>query len=80
MQVIQAFQQINDCNSVPLLGIYASNDDINWYFTGRAQRNHLPYIPGRPYRFFRIAIQMNMKQNEQYSKFVIDIIEKYQKL
>jgi len=80
MQVIQAFQQINDCDSVPMLGIFASNDDINWYYIGRAQRNHLPYIPGRPYRFFRIAIQMNMKQNEQYSKLVIDIIEKYQKL
>ena len=80
MQVIQAFQQINDCNSVPLLGIYASNDNINWAYVGKAQRNHYPYLPGHPFRFFRIVIQMNMKQCEQYSTLILDIIEKYQKL
>lgn len=80
MQVIQAFQQINDCETVPVIFLYGSNDSINWQLLGKAQRNHAPYLPGYPYRFFRFAVYLKMKPHERYSSLILDVIEKYQKL
>lgn len=82
MQVIQGFQQIHDCPSAnrPLLVFYGSNDDINWKYIGRSNRSHAPYIPGHPFRYFRVAIFMSMLPKENYSKLLLDVIEKYQKL
>jgi hypothetical protein len=80
MQVIQCFQQFNDCASVPLLSIYGSNDNISWQLVGTVHRNYAPYLPGRPFRFFRICLQLSMTGKEKYSKLMLDVIEKYQKL
>lgn len=80
MQVIQAFQQLNDCGVVPLLYLHGSNDDITWKFIGKVQRNHAPYLPGHPYRFFCISIYLKMMTWEKYSSLILDVIEKYEKL
>lgn len=80
MQVIQAFQQLNDCGVVPTLYLHGSNDDITWQYVGHAQRNHAPYLPGHPFRFFRITLYIQMKTYEKYSSLILDVIEKYQKL
>lgn len=80
MQVIQAFQQLNDCTEVPLLYLHGSNDDINWKYIGHVKRNHAPYLPGHPYRFFRISVYIQMRTWEKYSSLILDVIEKYEKL
>lgn len=82
MQVIQGFQQMNDCGTgrVPVIFLYGSNDAINWKLIGKAQRNHAPYLPGHPYRFWRFAVYLQMLPDERYSSLILDVIEKYQKL
>jgi len=80
MQVIQGFQQIHDCSEVPEIYLYGSNDDISWKYIGMAQRTHAPYLPGHPFRFFRVMLYLKMKTYEKYSSLMLDVIEKYQKL
>lgn len=80
MQVLQGFQQIHDSGNPVLMIIYGSNDNRNWKYIGKSERSHAPYIPGHPFRYFRIALFMRMNQKENYSKLLLDVIEKYQKL
>lgn len=80
MQVIQGFQQMNDCLKKPVIFLYGSNDAANWRLIGKAQRNHAPYLPGHPYRFWRFAVYLQMLPDERYSSLILDVIEKYQKL
>lgn len=82
MQVIQGFQQLHNCPSAnnPRLVIYGSNDGINWKYVGNSNRAHAPYLPGHPYRYFRIAVLVSMLPKESYSRLLLDVIEKYQKL
>ena len=81
MQTICGFQQAcNAVNNKPLLIIYGSNDNVNWSYIGKSNRLRSPYLPGHPYRYFRLAILMYLTINEEYSKLLLDVIEKYQKL
>ena len=80
MQVIQGFQQIHDSGNPVLMIIYGSNDNRNWKYIGKSERSHAPYIPGHPFRYFRIALFMRMLPKESYSRLLLDVIEKYQKL
>lgn len=82
MQVIQSFHQIEDSPkaNTPLLMLYGSNDNVHWNYIGRSQRRYSPYLPGHPYRYFRAAIFGQMAPGENYSKLLLDVIEKYQKL
>lgn len=80
MQVVQGFQQVNDCNTVPKLFLYGSNDMRTWRSIGNVQRNHAPYLPGHPFRYFRFAVYLSMKPQERYSSLILDVVEKYAKL
>lgn len=80
MQAIQEFQQINDCMDTPTLVIHGSNDNIHWSMVGRVKRNHAAYLPAHPFRWFRISLFLNMRPAEKYSKLILGVIEKYQKL
>ena len=80
MKVIQAFEQIHNLANSPVLFLYGSNDNITWKEIGHSQRMHASYLPGHPYRFFRLAVYMKMHPSERYSSVILDIVEKYQKL
>ena len=82
MQVIQGFQQLHNCPSAnnPRLFTYGSNDGINWKYIGNSNRAHAQYLPGHPFRYFRIAILVRMLPKESYSRLLLDVIGKYQKL
>jgi hypothetical protein len=82
MQVIQGFQQLSNCikDYPPLMFIYGSNDNVNWYYVGKTEKQQANYLPGHPSRFFRLAIYMKMRPTEKYQTLILDVIEKYQKL
>ena len=80
MQVIQSFQQIHNSGHNTLLILYGSNDGRTWSYIGKSERSHASYLPGHPFRFFRVAILMQLKQSEIYSKLILDVKDKYEKL
>jgi hypothetical protein len=78
--VIQGFQQLCDCNSIPLMYIYGSNDQRSWVNIGYSNRPYANYLPGHPYRYFRIAMYLTMAKTERYQELILDVINKYAKL
>lgn len=80
MDVIQGFKQYADCAVTPKIWLYGSNDQRTWQPIGQAQSWYRNYLPGRPYRFFRIAVYMEMKQSEEYQQLLLEVVNKYAKL
>lgn len=80
MQALQAFSHHHDCQEPPLLFIYGSNDIRSWHYIGRSRRSHAPYLPAHSFRYFRLALYLQMRTPERYSSILLDIIEKYRKL
>ena len=67
-------------SKAPVIFLYGSNDNLSWKYIGYSARIHSSYLPGHPFRFFRLALYLRMKQNEKYYSIILDIIEKYNKL
>lgn len=80
MQALQAYDQQHDSQSRQLLFVYGSNDLRQWHYMGRSQRNHASYVAAHAFRYFRIALYLQLRTSERYSSVIIDIIEKYRKL
>lgn len=79
--VLRGFRQMTDSEKMPLLLFYGSNDQRTWNYIGRTDRAFHNYLPGHPFRFFRIAIYFSeMKTSEEYQELMLEIINKYAKL
>lgn len=79
--VLRGFRQMTDAEVMPLLLFYGSNDQRTWNYIGRTDRSFHNYLPGHPFRFFRIAIYFSeMKTSEEYQELMLEIINKYAKL
>ena len=78
--VISSIRHVMDCATPPLVLIFGSNDGINDIFLGALNRLHANYIPGQPYRYFRLALVLTMKQRETYSALILGITSKHNKL
>lgn len=80
MDVLRGFRQYTDAATMPLVFFYGSNDQRTWNYIGRSSRSFSNYIPGHPYRFFRIGFFTNMYPSEEYQQMELEIINKYAKL
>jgi hypothetical protein len=80
MDVLRGFRQLTDCAQPSLLFFYGSNDQRTWKMIGQTARDFYEYLPGHPYRFFRIAINTSMLPNEEYQQLELEVINKYAKL
>ena len=80
MDLIRGFRQLTDASHMPLLFFYGSNDQRTWQEIGRSSRAFHNYMPGHPFRFFRVAIVMQMLTAERYQQLELEIINKYAKL
>ncbi len=80
MDVLRGFRQLTDCEDMPLMFFFGSNDQRSWKPIGQTEREFYEYLPGHPYRFFRIAIYMRMKPSEEYQQLELEVINKYAKL
>ena len=80
MDVIRGFRQYCECAQMPRLVFYGSDDQLSWQKIGLSERAFHNYMPGHPFRFFRIAIHLTMKMSERYQQLALEIINKYAKL
>lgn len=80
MDVLRGFRQLTDCEDMPLMFFFGSNDQRSWKPIGQTARAFYEYLPGHPYRFFRIAIYMRMRPSEEYQQLELEVINKYAKL
>ena len=80
MDIIRGFRQLTDSAQMPLLFFYGSNDQRKWQMIGQTAREFYEYMPGHPFRFFRIAINTSMLPSEEYQQLELEIISKYAKL
>ena len=81
MDIVRGFRQYTDCATMPLLFFYGSNDQRTWQYIGKSSRSFHNYMPGHPYRFFRVAIFIdNMRTDEKYQSLALEIVNKYAKL
>lgn len=80
MDVLRGFRQYTDAGTMPLLFFYGSNDQRTWVYIGRSSRSFSNYMPGHPYRFFRVAMVLQMYPSEEYQQLALEIVNKYAKL
>lgn len=80
MDVIQSYQQLCNLATKPLIYIYGSNDQNTWKLIGYSNREFTNYLPGHPFRYFRVAMAITMTTEERYQSIVLDVINKYAKL
>ncbi len=80
MDVIQGYQQLCNLATKPLIYVYGSNDQNTWKLIGYSNREFTNYLPGHPFRYFRVAMAITMTTEERYQSIVLDVINKYAKL
>jgi hypothetical protein len=80
MDIIRGYTQYADSAISPTLYIFGSNDQRTWQSLGTSNRWFYNYLPGRPFRFFRIAIHTQMKPSEEYQHLEVEVVNKYAKL
>lgn len=80
MDLVRGFRQLTNCASMPLLFFFGSNDQRSWQYIGRSERSFHNYMPGHPFRFFRVAIYMKILTSEKYQELILEIVNKYAKL
>lgn len=80
MDIIRGFRQLTDSAQMPVLYFYGSNNQRDWRLIGKTGREFYEYMPGHPYRFFRVAIKMSLLPSEEYQQLELEIISKYAKL
>lgn len=80
MDVIQGYQQLCNLGAKPLIYIYGSNDQNTWKLLGYSNREFTNYLPGHPFRYFRVAMAITMTTEERYQSIVLDVVNKYAKL
>lgn len=80
MDVLRGFRQYTDAENMPMLYFFGSNDQRTWNYIGNSERSFHNYIPGHPYRFFRVAMYLRLHTSEKYQALALEIINKYAKL
>ena len=80
MDVIKGYTQYADSAQAPMLYIFGSNDQRSWQALGTSSRWFYNYLPGRSFRFFRVAVYMKMLPSEEYQQLEVEVINKYAKL
>ena len=80
MDVIRGYTQYGDSTIGAELFFFGSNDQRTWQPLGTSARWFQNYMPGKPFRFFRIAIHLSMKPSEEYQQLQLDVVNKYAKL
>lgn len=80
MDVMRGFCHYSDSAEAPRLFIFGSNDQRTWIPVGNTNKWFHNYMPGKPFRFFRIAVYMQMKPSEEYQQLMVEFVNKYAKL
>ena len=80
MDVLRGFLHYSDSEKAPTIFLYGSNDQRTWKPLGRTNRWFYNYLPGHPFRWFRLAVYMEMKPSEEYQQLELEIINKFAKL
>lgn len=80
MDVIQGFTQYADSETAPVLFLFGSNDQRTWQPIGHSNRWFHNYLPGKPFRFFKVAVFMQMRPSEEYQQLQLEVVNKYAKL
>lgn len=62
----------------PTLILWGSNDNRTWHYIGRSNARQMGRLPGRIYRYFRLAVQFKgMRRNDLYHGVQLDIQERF---
>lgn len=62
----------------PTLMLWGSNDNRTWHYIGRSNARQMGRLPGRIYRYFRLAVKFeNMKRNDLYHGVQLDVVERF---
>lgn len=80
MDAITGFEQMSTAQQPATLFLFGSNDNRSWHYIGRSARAHASYLPSHAFRFFRLALYLQMSQGEQYMQTDLTYIEKFSKL
>lgn len=62
----------------PMLMLWGSDDNRTWHYVGKSNARQMGRLPGRIYKYFRLAVQFeNLKRNDLYHGVILDIVERF---
>lgn len=62
----------------PTLMLWGSNDNRTWHYVGKSNARQMGRLPGKIYRYFRLAVQFKgMRRNDLYHGVQLDIQERF---
>lgn len=79
-KTVKAFDQSHSLATKPMMFIYGSNDLRKWHYIGKSNQQRFSYLPGSTWRYFRLALFLDMKTADRFYCTHLEVIEKYQKL
>lgn len=76
---IREFIQDYDIDEArPMLMLWGSDDNRTWHYIGKSNARQMGRLPGRIYKYFRLAVQFeNLKRNDLYHGVTLDIVERF---
>lgn len=80
MLAITGLDQQTDAKNKQTVFIFGSNDNRQWHYVGSTSRNVANYLPGHSYRWFRLAIALQLTQGEKYFQTNLNVTQKYEKI
>lgn len=80
MLAITGLDQQTDAKNKQTVLIFGSNDNRQWHYVGSTSRNVANYLPGHSYRWFRLAIALQLTQGEKYFQTNLNVTQKYEKI
>ena len=61
-----------------MLMLWGSDDNRTWHYIGKSNARQMGRLPGRIYKYFRLAVQFeNLKRNDLYHGVTLDIVERF---
>lgn len=79
-KTVKAFDQSHSLATKPMMFIYGSNDLRKWHYIGKSNQQRFSYLPGSTWRYFRLALFLDMKTADRFYCTHLEVVEKYQKL
>lgn len=80
MYNLQAFSHNKVATERATIVLFGSNDLRQWHYIGKTNEEKSYYLPSTAYKYFRIALSMELAPSEEYLSTYLRVVEKFPKI
>ena len=80
MYNLQAFSHNKVATERATIALFGSNDLRRWHYIGKTNEEKSYFLPSTAYKYFRIALSMELAPSEEYLSTYLRVVEKFPKI